>query len=129
LAAFSVYHKIKISKNSFYRAKQMLYSPKGRAKDRIKKIARDNEPHFGRARSARKGAKSMGGAMRRPQNGSFKAQKSGFGVVIQPSSNLFYQKFLRKRRFAAPSARLNPPSGSAPLTRGKQSPQKFLFFF
>jgi hypothetical protein len=35
----------------------------------------------------------MGGAVRRPPNGWQKAIKSYSGVVIQPSSNLFYQKF------------------------------------
>jgi hypothetical protein len=94
LSAFSVYHKNKISKNSFYWAKQILCSPKGRAEDRIKKNRKRYEPHFGRARSARKGAKSMGGAVRRPPNGWQKAIKSYSGVVIQLCSNLFYQKFL-----------------------------------
>jgi len=60
----------------------------------IEKIARDFEPALGEPRFARRAAKSMGGALRRPRNGFQKIGKSGFGVFIQFRSNPFYQKFV-----------------------------------
>jgi len=58
------------------------------------KIARDFESPLGRARSARKPPKSMGGAVRRPRNGWSKIRKSNLGVYLRFRSNLLYQKFL-----------------------------------
>jgi len=52
------------------------------------------EPLFSEPRFARRAAKSMGGALRRPKNGFQKIGTSGFGVFIQFRSNSFYQKFL-----------------------------------
>jgi len=58
------------------------------------KIARDFEPLLGRARSARKPPKSMGGAVRHPRNGWSKIRKSNLGVYLRFRSNLLYQKFI-----------------------------------
>ena len=79
------------------------------------KIARDFEPPFGRARSARKPPKSMGGAVRRPRNGWSKVRKSNLGVYLRFRSNLLYQKLLNKTR---PRKPVPPPL--APLA----TPQK-----
>jgi len=48
----------------------------------MQKIASDNEPLFGEPRRARRTAKSMGGALRRPRNGFQKIGTSGSGVFI-----------------------------------------------
>jgi len=53
-----------------FRAKQIL------------KIARDFEPALGEPRRARRAAKSMGGAVRRPRNGWSKIRKSNLGVYL-----------------------------------------------
>ena len=66
------------------------------------KIARDFEPLLGRARSARKPPKSMGGAVRHPRNGWSKIRKSNLGVYLRFRSNLLYQKFLKKSTRSAP---------------------------
>jgi len=54
----------------------------------------------------------MGGAVRRPPNGWQEAIKSYSGVVIQPSSNLFYQKFLKKASARRLRRRAEKPDGS-----------------
>ena len=59
--------------------KANINSPKGRVKTESQNRKRC-EPLLGHARSARKGAKSMGGAVRRPPNNSLKAQKSDSGA-------------------------------------------------
>ncbi len=80
------------------------------------KIVRDFEPPLGRARSARKSPKSMGGAVRRPRNVWSKNGKSNSGVYLRFRSNLFYQKFLKKSKRSAP-----PPLADSRLTAKKFS--------
>ena len=101
----------------------------------ILKIARDFEPLFGEPRFARRAAKSMDGAVRRPRNGFQKIGTSGFGVFIQFRSNLFYQKFVNftsasaaaaipfplKPLFLAAAARVYPAPSFA-LVRGFRPP-------
>ena len=72
------------SKNSFHR------------QSKYKKIARDNELLFGEPRSARRAAKWMGGARRRPWKSRKNSRKSNCGVYLRLRSNSFYQKFLKK---------------------------------
>jgi len=70
----------------------------------------------------------MGGRFGRPRNGVKKITKSGFGVSIQPSSNLLYQKFLKIGRLPLASLAVSPPQRLAPPKGGAQSPQKFFQF-
>ena len=75
----------------------------GKAKrDRILKSL--NEPHFAKPRGAPERAEqngfpsqnALGGALRRPRNDFQKVKKFYRGAYLQPRSNLFYQKFVRK---------------------------------
>jgi hypothetical protein len=73
----------------------------------------------------------MGGTMRRPQNDSFKAQKSGSGAIISFRSNLFYQELLNKGRLAARFARgiSRPAAPAARLSPRPKIRKNFLSFF
>jgi len=86
------------------------------------KIARDFEPALGEPRCARRATKSMGGTACRPRKSRSNFRKSNLGAFVQPSSNLFYQKFLKNGRF-----RSAPPPAAA--KRRPASQKNFLYIF
>jgi hypothetical protein len=102
-------------------------------RDRISK-AHKSEPRFGQPRGARQRAerrrkqaqKPMGGAVRRPRFGSQKAILFCGGVFIQPSSNLFYRKFLKIGRLPLASLAVSRPA--ARRLTAAQNPQNFFSF-
>ena len=122
LFANLVYHKTKIGKNSFF---GKASRPLGRHETEFENRTGD-EPHPGRARSARRTAKTLAIFANRRRKNRKIFGKFDYGTNLPQSSNLFSRKLLKKV-FGLASAPL-PPWNFEEISVPKQKNFPFRFF-